>query len=580
MTDNTINPAGFNQAGTMPNLSPEQIAKLKEAQAKKIEAIKKVKEMLEKTQKECEPFKKEILKKFKKEILAITLLPPAGKEKKLDVFIVLKLEGDIDEKFKKKTEVDKIIIELGKKKLKDLKVVTALHDEIWDMALKGKHDFISTLAMSASIYDNNFLGPLRAVVIHKKMVLEKFEKYVVSYVLSGSVTRGEATEESDIDTFIIIDDTDVTRMTGHELKSRLRGIIWGMADEAAMVAGVKKAPHSQVYVLTDMWDNIRSSNPVIFTFLRDGVPLYDRGMFAPWKLLLRKGMAMEDFHWALITPTQGVLMSLGISAPAPKQAAEVMRKHLVKPGLLEEKYVKIWEDVNNLRKDIEHGKIKDVSAKQIEELLEKSEQYLKRLDKLVKDVESQTSKKEIEQLYDKSVEDMTAALKMIDVKISGNLINTFEKEVVGKKFASKRYLEVLKQIEELKKEGKADKRLLDSLHFEQIRLAKDTFEYIRAEKGNKFDKFKISATYGSKKADIWMLTDVVFIVEDTHDPNTIIKKYKIDKAGELSTPVKSDLKELNAALEKFAGTSTQLTKKTIESLKKLLSKDIKITIGA
>src|SRR3989344_3303014 len=123
MTDNTINPAGFNQAGTMPNLSPEQIAKLKEAQAKKIEAIKKVKEMLEKTQKECEPFKKEIL-----------------------------------EKFKKKTEVDKIIIELGKKKLKDLKVVTALHDEIWDMALKGKYDFISTLAMSASIYDNNFLG--------------------------------------------------------------------------------------------------------------------------------------------------------------------------------------------------------------------------------------------------------------------------------------------------------------------------------------------------------------------------------------------------------------------------------------
>jgi len=102
MTDNTINPAGFNQAGTIPNLSPEQIAKLKEAQAKKIEAIKKVKEMLEKTQKECEPFKKEILKKFKKEILAITLLPPTGKEKQLDVFIVLKLEGDIDEKFKKK----------------------------------------------------------------------------------------------------------------------------------------------------------------------------------------------------------------------------------------------------------------------------------------------------------------------------------------------------------------------------------------------------------------------------------------------------------------------------------------------
>src|SRR3989344_4575403 len=164
MDNNTISPAGFKPVNSKSNipiqkLSPEQIAKLKDAQENKAEALKKVKEMLEKTQKDCEPFKKEVLKKFKKEIL-----------------------------------------EISKKKLKNLKVVTALHDEIWEMALKGKHDFISTLAMAISIYDNNFLKPLRAVEIHKKMVLEKFEKYVVSYVLSGSVVRGEATEESDIDT--------------------------------------------------------------------------------------------------------------------------------------------------------------------------------------------------------------------------------------------------------------------------------------------------------------------------------------------------------------------------------------------
>ena len=137
-----------------------------------------------------------------------------------------------------------------------------------------------------------------------------------------------------------------------------------------------------------------------------------------------------------------------------------------------------------------------------------------------------------------------------------------------------------KQIEDLKKDGKADKKLLDSLHFEQIRLSKEAFEYIRAEKGNKFDKFKISATYGDKKADIWVLTTMAFIIEDAHDPNTPIKKYVIEKTGALSNPVKSDLKDLNKELEKFAGTSTQLTNKTIESLKKVLSKDIKITIGA
>jgi len=212
--------------------------------------------------------------------------------------------------------------------------------------------------------------------------------------------------------------------------------------------------------------------------------------------------------------------------------------------------------------------------------MSKSEDYLKRLDKLVKDVEIKTSKKQIAELYDKSVEDMTALLKTADIKLAGNLIDTFKKEIVDKKLASSRYLEVLKQIEDLKKDGKADKKLLDSLHFEQIRLSKEAFEYIRAEKGNKFDKFKISATYGDKKADIWVLTTMAFIIEDAHDPNTPIKKYVIEKTGALSNPVKSDLKELNKELEKFAGTSTQLTNKTIESLKKVLSKDIKITIGA
>src|SRR3989339_2157064 len=431
-----------------------------------------IKKKFDQIKKDLEKFKDLLLKDYKKNLVGVVLLPPKQPDKNFQplypgekppeidknaIDVLVLLSNPADKKVNKYDFADRVSIEAGKmvKGINDnIKPQVLLLDELKENCFDGKYELLRLISVGVTIYDpKDFLAAIRISEVHKSMVLRKFDKYIVSYVAAGSLFRGDK-KSNDIDVYVVVDDTDVKRMSRFELKDKLRAIIIGQGSEASRMTGVNKQFHVQTYILTDFWESVKDANPVIFTFLRDGVPLYDRGMFAPWKLLLRKGkitptpesiesyiksgaeildrtkqklkaMAMEDFHWALITPTQGVLMSLGISAPAPKQAAEVMRKHLVKPGLLEEEYVTIWEDVNNLRKDIEHGKIKDVSAKQIEELLEKSEQYLKRLDKLVKDVESQTSKKEIEQLYDKSVEDMTAALKMIDVKISGNLINTF-----------------------------------------------------------------------------------------------------------------------------------------------------------
>jgi predicted nucleotidyltransferase len=42
--------------------------------------------------------------------------------------------------------------------------------------------------------------------------LQKFEKYVVSYVMGGSSIRGDISKGSDIDTYVIINDTDVKRI--------------------------------------------------------------------------------------------------------------------------------------------------------------------------------------------------------------------------------------------------------------------------------------------------------------------------------------------------------------------------------
>src|SRR3989339_2213141 len=142
---------------------------------------------------------------------------------------------------------------------------------------------------------------------------------------------------NDIDVYVVVDDTDVKRMSRFELKDKLRAIIIGQGSEASRVTGVNKQFHVQTYILTDFWESVKDANPVIFTFLRDGVPLYDRGVFMPWKLLLKMGrikpsseaidmfmatgdqmvqrikfklkdIGMEDTYYAILTPAQSALM--------------------------------------------------------------------------------------------------------------------------------------------------------------------------------------------------------------------------------------------------------------------------------
>src|SRR5680860_704080 len=96
--------------------------------------------------------------------------------------------------------------------------------------------------------------------------------------------------------------------------------------------------------MTEFWEAVKDAHPVMFTFIRDGVPLYDRGTFLPWKSLLRMGkikpspeaidmfmssgnklketidkrifdVATLDLFWGISTPTQGLLMLYGLSPP-------------------------------------------------------------------------------------------------------------------------------------------------------------------------------------------------------------------------------------------------------------------------
>lgn len=620
-------------------IDPQQMAQQRQAdQARLAEEIKK---KIDATKQKAEPLQKELLNKYKHMIMGISILPPRPPqqnpyapmpslnelEKQIqqnepEILVLLQIRDEdvpkpkepwmlLNEKLKKKDEIFDFACKIRDEKLKGVNINCIILDEIWDACTKGKFDILNIITMGSPVYDTGWTAMLRAVEIHKAMVLKKFDRYVVSYAIVGSIIRGESHKDSDIDTFIVIDDTDVSRFTSQELRSKLLSIIWGMGGEACMQAGIGNKLNVQVYVLTDFWNSIREAHPVTFTMLREGVSLYDKGLFTPWKLLLQKGkikptaeaidtyiksgkqsiervsfklrdIAIEDCFWAVSIPAQGALMLDGEESPVPNKLASGFSEHFVKKRkLLTLMDVKPLEDICKLRKDVEYGRVKDIDAKMVKDVLDGANRFLKRIERLYTQLEREQIQAGISSLYKDTVEDLDVALAMVG-KTTKNPVEDFKKFIVDKKLAPSRFYELVEKIVEAKEKMSLGREIIDRYKFEEEHLADDMFELIKAKKGIKTEQFKISAQYekGKKTASIWMLTDTAFVLFDVNDPKTKIKKYKILETGAFEGGEESSLVALNEIVRKFKGTPTVTTIETIKSLKKILADDVKLVIGA
>ncbi len=587
--------------------------------------FKEIKSILEK-------FQKKALKEFKKEILSLALLPPKPKldaqgkpilntqgmpepdKEKVHLFVLVD-DKDLkpEEAIKFYDKTTKKLIELAKETNEKLWLNIKFLNQLWQDFYDAKYEIGRELSLSFPFYDKGYVSAIKLTEVHKQMVLKKFEKYIVSYVLAGSLTQGRATEKSDVDVFIVIDDTDVKRMSRIELKEKLRAIILGMGIEAGEITGIRNKLNVQVYILTDFWSNIREANPIIFTFLRDGIPLYDRGTFMPWKLLLKQGkikpsreaiemymstgtqvlqrtkmklkeIGIEDFFWALLTPSQAALMLFGLAPPTPKETVELMREILVKKEkLIEEKYVKILEKIIKVRKDLEHGDKKEVTGKEIDELLKDSEDYLKRIEKLFEDIESKKSKESIIELLeeinstikkvlielDEKEEDLQKAIKLLVKK--GKLE---EKE-------NKQYKEILKAKEDYEK-GKLTKAELEKSKNVGVMLLRKLQETLQELQLRKQDKFKIKLLVGkeSEKESEGRTVDLFYINEELYiidKENNTVEKAKVED-NKIKNKKQSSYEELEKSLEKAIPKPIALNEDFIKELEKNLGGKITIII--
>ncbi|HIH47594.1 TPA: hypothetical protein HA297_04810, partial [Candidatus Woesearchaeota archaeon] len=599
--------------GTLPPMDPQAAAEYAKTLPKDVQ------EKLTKLKKKLEDFQKEVLKKFDKYIMGISLLPPPKDLKNKDEIDLLILVDDSDSKKMTKFELREKLHTIIKKIAEDLDKNfipdTVLLSEVWQSCYDAKYDFLRLVSMGAPIYDTGMMAAIKISEIHKNMVLKKFEKYIVSYVLAGSLVQGRATKESDIDVFVVIDDTDVKKMTRAELKDKLRAIIIGMGIEAGEMTGIRNKINIQVYILTDFWESIKEANPVIFTFLRDGVPFYDRGIFMPWKQLLKMGKikpsmeaidmymssgeqmlkrvefklkdaGMEDLFYAILTPSQAALMMFGVPPPTPKETPELMRDLFVKKEkLLEENYVQILEKQIQLRKDIEHGTKKEFTGKELDEFLTNADKYLKRIRKLFTQIEKIKEEESIKHLYDSVVTIVRDIMRMEGVERVRNeeILQLFETEMIHLGKIPEKYLGMLEELIQAKKDYDAEK--LNKAEIEKIRKSANEFirfmiEYLQRKRGREVEKAKIRVKYGEKYGEVVLLGDVAYIIHDLDQEEKTMSKAKINPDGSLGAPEKTTLEDFEVHLAKIDIPPKVFIKEPIfEDLKNIFGKDVEVLVN-
>jgi uncharacterized protein (UPF0332 family)/predicted nucleotidyltransferase len=587
---------------------------------------KEARDKLEKIKTVLDKYQKKIVSKFQGYIMGVSLLPPnqpeQGKEltqEEKDAINVLVLLDDVDSKKMTKEalreKLSTIMVKTAEETDKLLKIETLLITDLWQACADGKYEVLKKIALSAPVFDRGMLSAIKISEIHKQMVLEKFEQYIVSYCLAGSLVQGKAHSKSDIDVFIVIDDTDVKKMSRAELRDKLRAIIIGMGIDAGNMTGIKNKLNIQVYILTDFWDSIKEANPVIFTMLRDGIPLFDKGIFMPWKQLLQMGkikpspeaidmyihsgdqllervkvkfkeIGMEDFFWATLTPSQAALMMFGVAPPTPNESAKVMNDIFVKKEkLLEPEYVAILKKVIDTRKKMEHGEKTTFTGKEADELLKLSEKYLKRLKKLFQQIGELKEGEAVTNAYNSLITIMRDILRLEkDIKTvsSKDILKSFKDNIVHAGLITEKVFSDIKKVFDTK--TTSDKKKLTRHEVsETIKAGKEAIrslvELVERKKSRELDKIKIKVKYGKKFGEVILLGNKVFILHDL-EARDKVSKADISKDGRFLKYKDSSLEEMEKELVKIKLPKKSFIKEKIfEDLKSIFGKDVEILLN-
>ncbi len=240
---------------------------------------------------------------------------------------------------------------------------------------------------------------------------QEFNKIIKSIILFGSTAKKTAVAGSDMDIIIILDDVSIR--WDQEL------IAWYRKELEKIV---KRNPykvdlHINTIKLSTWWSDLMRGDPVVINIIRDGKSLIDfGGYFEPLKFLLVEGKikstpeaiysllqrapahisrskvselnSIEGLFWAMVDSAQAALIAAGVNPSSPEHLPVDLKEVFVNAGKLKMKYVVWYRDLLMLHKKIAHGDVRNLKGVEIDDWQEKTEDFLREMVGLVKELVS------------------------------------------------------------------------------------------------------------------------------------------------------------------------------------------------
>ena len=326
---------------------------------------------------------------------------------------------------------------------------------------------------------------MKRVEKFKDKVLGKYKDKIKCIVVMGSVVRDEFKPKSDIDMFIVADDTE--KPMAFAEKQKMDGDILKMAKDIS-----PNLSFQPLYTLTEFMDYARIGHPIIYNFIKEGHAVFDVGFFTPFQRLLKQGripmtreaiesymegapkklmraktvkllMLAEDCFYAMLNSTQGVLMFMGVEPPVPNKAYETVKKYLVESGLLEPEYAEQLREIIEIRKKIEHKEMMDTTGQFVDDWIEKADKFIDKMYSLLTVLEQKKKGKVLERTHNVMRKAAVAALKSMNKLPQKNedVPEEFRKQFIDNKLIEGYYWDIWKKVDIMK--DLADKGNLDKI---------------------------------------------------------------------------------------------------------------------
>lgn len=229
-------------------------------------------------------------------------------------------------------------------------------------------------------------------------IYPEFSSVIKSIVYFGSSIRNDK-KKGDVDLLIVFNDSEVISDEDFKIyfNSKINEVARRVSDRI----------HLNIVTLTVFFQNLINSEPVVLNILRDGISIVDTGFFNPLKILLLKGdlkptpeaifncatrvsqhilrskinllSSVQELYLAMLDASQAMLMSYGQVAPSPVKIPDLLKGLKVNDDLID-----IFSDLQKLFKDIEYRRINELSGKEYDDLVKKSNVFIKEMEKRLK----------------------------------------------------------------------------------------------------------------------------------------------------------------------------------------------------